>query len=182
MSEYLEEKTLPELRDIADDLAIDYPKNISKAKLMAKIEDDGDEAVADIPAKVEGITPKKKETKTELKKRMNILRRVRISANDPQYKGRNGISLQVGNAITIVGKFIPFDTVWHVQQPVYDVLKRRQWRETKFVTDKTTGMKVPKVTMRPSFVIEDLEPLTQKELDSLASDQSARGAIPNEND
>ena len=181
MSEYLEGKSLSELRDIAEELGLEYPKNIGKAKLLVLIEAD-DAAVQGKPTIIEGVKPKKKETGAEIKKRMNILKRVRISASDPQYKGRNGVSMQIGNKTTIVGKFIPFDTIWHIQEPVYNALKRRQWRETKFVTDRTTGMKVPKVTMRPAFVIEDLPALTQKELDKLASEQAARGSIPGEND
>lgn len=181
MSNYLEEKTLPELRDIATDLAIEYPKNIGRDKLIAKILAD-DETVEDKPAKIEGVEVKKAMTPSEIKKAMQVLKRVRISANDPQLKGRNGVSMKVGNKYGVVGKFIPFDTIWHIQDPIYAALMRRQWRETKFVTDRTTGAKVPKVTMRPAFSIEVLEPLTQKELNRLAIDQSARGAIPTEND
>ena len=139
-----------------------------------------DKAVNGNPTEIEGVKVKKKETKAEIKKRMNILKRVRVSATDPQYKGRNGVTLQIGNSVTVVGKFVPFDTVWHIQEPVYKALKRKQWRETKFITDTTTGMKVPKVTMRAAFVIEDMPALTQKDLDKLAADQSARGSIPNE--
>ena len=64
-----------------------------------------------------------------------------------------------------------------MQQPVYDSLMRKQWRETKFVTDKITGNKIAKQTMHPSFNIELLPQLTVKELKDLAKDQSARGAI-----
>ena len=178
MNAYLEEKSLSELRDIAEELAIDFPKNIGKAKLLEKIQED-ELAVEGKPANIEGTKPKKKETVADLSKRMNVLRRVIISANDPQYKGRNGVSLKVGNAKVMVGKFITFDTIWHIQEPIYKVLKGRKWRETKFKTDPATGNKYPVTTMRPAFVIEDLEPLTKKEIEKLAADQSARGSIPN---
>ena len=177
MNAYLEEKSLSELRDIADELGLEYPKNIGKAKLLEKIQED-ELAVEGKPANIEGTKPKKKETVAELTKRMNILKRVIVSANDPQYKGRNGVSLKVGNSKVMVGKFIPFDTVWHIQDPIYKVLKNRKWRETKFKTDPATGNKYPVVTMRPAFVIEELEPLTKKELGTLATEQAARGSIP----
>lgn len=174
----LEEKTLPELRDIADELGLEYPKNISKAKLLEKIEADN-EAVEGKPAILEGIKPKKKETVSDVKKRMDVLKRIKLSCNDPQYKARNGYTLQVGNKFKVVGKHIPFDTPWHVQEPVYHALKRKKWRETKFITDPTTGNKVAQVRMRPAFVIEDLPQLTKAELKKLAAEQAARGSIPN---
>lgn len=184
MSTYLEEKTLPELRDIAEELGIEFPNNIGKAKLIEKIKED-DEAVEGKPAKkvaIEEDKPKKKMTPTEIKKEMNKLVRCRITAADPQYQGRNGVTLQVGNGTTVVGKFIPFDLIWHAQEPVLNALKQRKWRKTVFKTDRTTGMKVPKTTMHPSFIIEELPQLTEKELKKLAEEQAARGSIPTEND
>lgn len=179
--EYLEGKSLPELRDIADEIGLEYPKNIGKAKLLEKIVED-DEAVEGKPAVVEGIKPKKKETAAEIKKRMNKLIRCKVSTSDPQYMGRNGITMQVGNSTSIVGKFIPFDTVWHMQEPVYNSLKKRKWRKTVFKTDRTTGMKVPVTTVHASFMIEVLPQLTKKEIDKLAVEQASRGSIPGEND
>jgi len=176
---YLQEKSVKQLKVIAEEFGLEFAGNISKEKLIAKIEAD-DAAVEGTPVVVEGVKVAKKETPAALKKRMNILKRVRISANDPQYKGRNGVTLQVGNKVAVVGKFTPFDIVWHIQVPVYEALKRKQWRETKFKTDPATGNKFPVVTMRPAFVIEVLEPLTSKELDKLAAEQAARGSIPND--
>jgi len=181
MSQHLEEKSLPELRDIADELGIEYPNNISKAKIIQKLVED-DEAVEGKPADVEGVKVKKRESAADIKARMNKLIRLRVSSNDPQYKGRNGVTLQVGNKTAVVGKFIPFNTIWHCQEPVLNSLKRRQWRQTVFKTDRTTGMKVPVTSVHPSFIIELLPSLTEKELAKLATDQSARGSIPMDSD
>jgi len=177
--EHLESLDRADLKIVAEDLNIEFAGNIPTEKLIAKIMDDTadeDEAPARI-VEVEGVKKAKKQTVAEMKKEMNLLMRVRVSANDPQYKGRNGISIKVGNAKVIVGKFIPFDMVYHIQKPVYDAFKRKKWRETKFKTDPATGNKIPVVTMRPGFVIEDLEPLTQTELKKLAAEQAARGSI-----
>ena len=177
--EYLNGKELSELRGIAENLGIEFAKNIGKNKLIELIVADED-AVDGKPTQVEGVVAKKKETPAEIKKRMNILKRVRISCNDPQYKGRNGVTKQVGNSTAMVGKFVPFDVIYHVQVPIYDLLKAQTYNQTKFVTDRTTGMKVPVVTTHKAFVIEDLDPLTEKELKALAADQSSRGSIPTE--
>ena len=176
MLEELESKNLSELREIADSLAIDYMKNIGKAKLIEKIIAD-ENLVNGTPKEVEGVVVKKNETVTQMKKRMSILVRCRISANDPQYRERNFISMQVGNAKHVVGKHVPFDTIWHVQKVVLDRLKLRTYRQTKFKTDRVTGNKTPITTIKPSFAIEILPALTAKELKKLAAEQAARGSV-----
>ena len=175
----LEEKSLSELRDIADEIGLEYPKNIGKLKLIEKIKED-DEAVEGKPAKIEGVKPKKKETVSEMKKRMNKLIRVRISANDPQWKNRTFITKQVGNGRVVVGKHIPFNTIWHGQEPVIQSIERQVFRETKFKTDRVSGMKVPVVTIRKSFNVERLPQLTDKEITKLANEQAARGSVDEE--
>lgn len=172
----LEVKELSELRDIATELGLEFPKNIGKVKLIEKIIED-ELAVEGKPAKVEGVKVKKKETVADIRKRMNILIRCRISANDPQYKNRQFVSKQVGNSSAVVGKHIPFDTIWHVQEPVLQALERQTYRETRFKTDRETGNKIPITTVKPAFVIERLKPLTEKELKKLASEQAARGSV-----
>jgi len=177
--EYLEGKTLSELKDIADELGVEFAKNIGKTKLLDKIVED-DKQVDGVPASIEGIKVKKKETVAEMKKRMNKLIRVRISSSSPHYKGRNGVTKQVGNSRVMVGKFVPFNKIWHVQEPILNRLRKEIWRETKFVTDRTTGNKVPVVNVHPAFNIEVLPQLTAKELKKLASEQATRGSIPTE--
>ena len=173
MSIYID-KTLPELREIADELGLEYMKNISAKRLIELLEAD-DAAAEGTPTptvkKVKALTP------AEIRKSMDKLVRCRVSSSDPMYHGRNGVTLQIVNKYKTVGKFIPFDTVWHMPEPIHEALKRRTWRETKFITDKVTGNKVPKTTMRPSFVIELLPDLTEKELKALASEQAARGSL-----
>jgi len=188
MLKELEGKELSELKVIAKELGIDFQKNIGKDKLISKIiadELDVESAPKVEPKKkaikIEGVD-RKNETIQEMKQRMNILKRVRVSANDPQFKGRNGVTLQIGNKNVVVGKFTPFDIIWHIPEPIYKRLKTKLWRETKFKTDPATGNKFPVVRMRPAFVIEDLEPLTSDEIKALAADQAARGSIPGEND
>ena len=176
--EYLGTKELKELKVIADDLGLEYAKNIGKAKLLKLLAEDDESANGSSkPVEVEGMVIKKKETVTEMKKRMSILVRCRISANDPQYRERNFVSMQVGNGKHVVGKHIPFDTIWHVQKVVLDRLKLRTYRQTKFKTDRETGNKTPITTIKPSFAIEILPALTEKELKKLASEQAARGSV-----
>jgi len=177
MNAYID-KSIQELRGIAEDLGIEFAKNIGKNKLIGLLIADDD--AAEGTTKVEGVKVTKEATPAEIRKSMDKLIRCRVSSSDPMYKGRNGVTMQVGNKLKVVGKFIPFNTIWQMQQPVYESLSRKQWRETKFVTDKVTGNKIAKTTMHPSFVIEILPQLTEKELKNLAKDQSARGSIDND--
>jgi len=176
--EYLKSKDLSELKDIAREIGLEFPKNIGKTKLLEKIIADEAEVEGKPKAtEVEGFKVRKKETPSEIKKRMNKLVRCRISANDPQYKERSFVSMQVGNSTAVVGKHIPFDTIWHVQEIILDRLKKRTYRQTKFKTDRLTGNKIPVTTIKPSFAIEILPQLSEKELEKLAAEQAARGSI-----
>ena len=168
--ELLEEKELSELKAIADDLAIEYPRNISKKKIIDKIIDDEEDTVGS----AEGIKVKKQMTRAEIERSMDEMVRVRISPNAPRYKGLNGVSKKVGNKYKVVGKFIPFDIVWHVQRPILESLKNEKFRETKFKTDPITGNKYPITKEKKALVIEELPPITAEELKKLAADQRAR--------
>ena len=174
MNAYLENKSLAELREVATDLGIEFNANIGKTKLLEKIA--ADEAEVNEPKKLEGVKVKEM-TVTEIKKSMDKLIRCRVSTSDPMFIARNGVTKQVGNKHKMVGKFTPFNVIWHMQEPVYNALMKQKWRQTKFKTDPATGHKVPKVTMTPSFNIEVLPPLTKTEIKKLAADQSARGSV-----
>lgn len=176
MRDNLETKELSELREIATELALEFPKNISKAKLIDKIIAD-EEEVNGVYTEAKTVKAKP-ETVAQLKKRMSNLIRCKVSARDPQFHGRRGVTMQVGNSHEVVGKFIPFNVVWHAQEPVIQSLRRKKFRETRFETAPDGKTQIPVTTFHESFLIEELPQLTDKELKQLAADQSARGSIP----
>lgn len=177
MAKY-EDQSLEDLRTMAELKDIDFKKNIGKDALIKKlVEFDNSEIEEDDTPVKEGKTPKK--TLKQKLKEMDIVKRVKISCNDPQFKGRNGVSLKVGNKYKMVGKFVPFDTAWHVQVPVLEALKNKRWRETKMKTTPD-GMKIPVTRIRPAYSIEYLDDLTPDEIKKLAAEQAARGTFTEE--
>ena len=174
-----------ELKAEAEALGLKVPGNISQAKLQAKV----DEVKTRDPKETEyrqsedpveekterGLTPKE-----EAKKIGGRLRRVRITCNDPQFKKLPGIVRAAGSVLYFKKRYIPFNRITHIEQVLYDFLKKSeyQWFEEK--VNRTTGRKYKVSRMSPAYVIEDLPDLTEKELKELAKDQQARGAIGDE--
>ena len=103
--------------------------------------------------------------------------RVRITCHDPQFKKHSGVIRAAGSTIYFVRRFIPFNRPTHIEKVLYDVMKdaKYQWFEEK--VNRTTGRKYKVPRTSPAFVVEDLPPLTKEELEELAKDQQARGAI-----
>jgi hypothetical protein len=115
--------------------------------------------------------------KARAKKEGGKLMRVRVTCNDPQFKKHPGVIRAAGSTLYFVRRFIPFNRITHIEKVLYDFLKRSeyQWFEEK--TNRSTGRKYKVPRTSPAFVIEDLPALTPKELEELAKDQRARGAI-----
>ena len=176
--------SMKELKAEAEALGIKVPGNISKVKLEAKIE-----AVKELNETVETVDepqvevavvekPKKILTpKAQAKKIGGKLMRVRITCHDPQFKKHNGLIRAAGSTLYFVKRFVPFNRITHVEKVIYDFMKQAeyQWFEEKI--NRSTGRKYKVPRTSPAFVIEDLPSLTKKELDELARDQQARGAI-----
>jgi len=173
---------MDELKAEAEELGIKVPGNISKVKLQTKIETARELAI-------EGIVveePKAKEVKkpvkvltpkAQAKKVGGKLMRVRITCHDPQFKKHNGLIRAAGSALYFVKRFVPFNRITHIEKVIYDFMKQTeyQWFEEK--VNRTTGRKYKVPRSSPAFVVEDIVPLTAKELKELSKDQQARGAI-----
>ena len=168
---------MEELKEEAVRLGIKVPGNISKTKLTAKIK--AVKEVIDEPVEEpEAEEPKKKLTPRVLAKKIGgKLRRVRITCHDPQFKKHNGLVRAAGSSLYFKKRFVPFNRITHIEQVIYDFMKRTnyQWFEEKVNRETGRKYKVPRTS--PAFVIEDLPDLTPKELEELGKDQTARGAI-----
>ena len=116
----------------------------------------------------------------KLKARREALKliRVNITCKDPSKNSWDGEILSAGNdVIGDVKKFIPFNTEdgYHIPQILINVMKSKKC--TVFVNKRVNGQTVKEAKSIGAYGIEYLEPLTEQELNELASDQSARHAI-----
>lgn len=164
------------LKERADLMGIKYAKNIGLEALKTKIAaaQIGEEAEEEAaPAK----SKKKAKIKTD-KKEQSALKRIILSNNDPQYKGRQGLLVSVGNEHFNFSKFIKFDTEYHVPQMVYNHIKNERFYQD-FIEKKNpdTGRKYKVSVTKKACVVEDLPPLTQEELEELRTQQAVNRSI-----
>ena len=165
---------LEELRLEADELGLTYPKNIGESKLQEKI-NDYNNGGSEVPqTEVENKPAKKPMTQ---KQKMSKLIRVRVTCNDPAFKKWPGLTRAAGSTTFFRKRFIPFNRETHIEQVLFDSLKRSeyQWFEEKM--NRTSGRKYKVPRSSPSFVIEELTPLTKAEYEKLAQDQRSRGSV-----
>lgn len=186
------------LKQKADLMGISYKSNIGvealKAKINAKLdgtpdpgegsgdgEGDGEQAQTQ-NALAAGPRKKTKaeveqDLRDDMQKNQMALVRVRITCLNPLKGQIKGEIITVANKyIGTVRKFVPFgeatDNGYHLPRILLNELKARKFNS---VTTKKglNGQLLPTQRLVPEFAIEELEPLTQAELDKLASAQLA---------
>ncbi len=191
------QKRIEALKEKCDEYGITYAPQAGESKLQQLLDAyykeqeelsgmQNNVTTADVDeTEEETSTDEKPLTKAELyeqvKREATKLIRVRITCMDPAFKKRKSDLFKVSNkAIGIVGRCVQFDgKPTHVEQVILDVMraKRFQMFEEETVQTAFGPRKVKKGRQVPSFAIEVLSPLTEKELKELAADQAARGSI-----
>lgn len=165
-TESFEEKDeLTLLKERADLMGIKYHPSIGVEKLREKV----NEMLVPKKEKVK-LTPS--QVKMHKIKEANRLVRIRVTCMDPNRKGWKGDFFTVMNPlIGTVKKFVPFNVEWHVPQIIVKQIKRKKRQEFYEVPAKY-GLKVKRARMVPMFAVQELPPLTTKELDDLARKQA----------
>lgn len=108
--------------------------------------------------------------------------RVRIANLDPSKKDLSGEILTVANEyIGTVRKFIPFgeatDEGYHVPQCLLSMMQERKFQTIRTIKDRRTGTVRVETGEAREFAIEILEPLSQAEMQQLATAQQAAGGL-----
>lgn len=171
-AELIQPSELDVLKLRADDMGIKYSPNIGVAKLREKVNTKlaGSKAPEPVASKA---VPKYQELRNEATK----LVRVRITNLNPNKKHSEGEYFRTGNSvISTITRFVPFEHETHVENMLLTMIKNREYA---IVTEKkgADGKLAPVRGMRREFQVEVLPPLTTKELDKLASDQSKRQSV-----
>lgn len=114
--------------------------------------------------------------------------RCRIQNLDPSDAALPGMIITCYNKYTgKVSKYVPFgeenDQGWHLPQIIVNELEQRQFPMRKEIKTRGSSFGVAqyKTQMMRKFSVEKLPPLTKQELEALAQDQKARGAIDTSN-
>ncbi|MGH1461219.1 MAG: hypothetical protein ACRBB6_04205 [Neptuniibacter sp.] len=142
------------------------------------------EAPAAAEAVAEGVDIGEEKPLTDAQKRVRMkkeglaLVRVRITCMNPSKKDWEGELFTVANSFISVKRFVPFNAEdgWHVERILLNAIRDRKYQA--FVKKKTKGGVThvqPKLV--PEFAIEELDPLTEDELEELARQQAMSGSI-----
>ena len=178
----LEKARLDELKHRADLLGISYHPNIGEKKLLERINAKLDEKTPETGVTADEIVTTNKVTKPHVdpekqkliqaKQKALQLVRCRITCMDPAKKEYEGEIFCAGNAlIGTVKKYVPYETVWHVPRIILNMIKARQYQT--FYTEKLpNGLKAKRGKLVRAYAVEELPPLTPKELQELRQRQA----------
>lgn len=171
-------------------LGINSSPNASVHTLRAKLAeaqsqtDPKEDSVAVSPA-TPSPTPSPSQTKADSleKAKKDALRliRVRIQNVNPAKADLHGEIFTFANeVIGKVSKYIPYDEAgesYHVPNCIYKMLKSKKFLNVKTYTDKATGKIQINQSWVDEFALEELPPLTPKELHDLALKQKAQNIV-----
>lgn len=113
---------------------------------------------------------------------MTALVRCRITMLNPAKKNWDGEIITVGNDnIPHISCYVPFnavDGIWHLPRIIFEVLKSKKYQHLVEHTGngrdpRKYGVDIAKTKLLPEYLLEELEPLTEAELQELAMQQLA---------
>ena len=179
------------LKQRADLLGVTYSNSIGTKALKLKIDNKlsgvkDEPEVAEVTSAGSVVPMTQADRDTLIRKEMHDeqmkMIRVRIMNLHPNKKDLHGEILTVANRyLGIVKKFIPYGEVtedgYHVPYVLYQQLKDRKFLSIKTRRNKQTGATIVDQNWVPEFSLEVLPPLTQDELNRLATTQAAAGGV-----
>lgn len=131
------------------------------------------------------LAPKFKDKRQEMHDEYMRLIRCRITNMDPKKKDLQGEIFTVANEMLgTVKKFIPYgefsDNGYHIPYWLFLEILDRRFLNIRTSKDKASGQIKVQTGWAKEFAIEVLPPLTQEELDNLATAQLAAGSVERE--
>ena len=180
----LKAAALEDLKERATKLGIKFHPTIGEDKLREKVAEamtrlDGENTPAseesdEVAATSAYVAPK--ETKAQqayrLKSEASELIRVRVTNMNPNKREWEGEIFTAANSVVgTFRKFIPFNVPWHVPRIILEQLRQRQFQHFTTEVDQR-GNKVRRGRLIAEFAIEELSPLSEKELKELAQRQA----------
>lgn len=157
------------LENQAKILGIKFHPNIGDDKLREKVAEAlNGTAKPDEDEDIQEVEPKRK---APSRSEALALVRVRVTCMNPNKKEWEGEIFCTGNSqLGTIKKYVPFEAEWHVPRVILNMIKRRQYQT--FVTKKTpNGGKIKVGKLVREFAVEELAPLSEKELAELRQRQ-----------
>jgi hypothetical protein len=169
------EDELTVLKDRATQMGIQFHPAIGLDKLRGKVNEalagKTTEPEAEAPAKLTEAQQKNLAARALRKEAMKLIK-VNISCMNPNKGEWDGEIFTTGNSVIgTIRRYVHFNTDWHVEQAILNMLLERQAQI--FVTVKgRNGRKERKGKLIKEFTISYPEKMTQVELDKLAQRQA----------
>lgn len=175
------------LKDKARLLGVAFRDNIKPESLADRVKkhiEEMDKVAAestapDAPEVTTPETPKKDvipETvrlRRQQKRDLLKLIRVRITCHDSSKSAWEGKPFSGGNdIIPSITRYIPFGREWHCEQILLNIIKEERY--TMRTSKKVNGKLVTTAQTVPTYNVEILPPLTEKEIKQLAVQQAAK--------
>lgn len=174
MNDGPEEVSIEEMKAYAKELGISFHPSIGREKLQEKIDEVQD--AQENTAPVEAVEPVKespakgsdKEVRALKRKEANRLVRIQITCMNPNKKAWEGEIFTVSNGLVgTFKKYVPFNVPWHVPYIIYKQIVNRKCQI--FLTPRK-GPVTSKLIQE--FSVQELPPLSEKELKDLANRQA----------
>ena len=174
---------LEALKQRASMLGVKFSPNIGVDKLRAKVDkalsdDDDDEPEVELTA-----VQRKAKVRQEMKLEQTQLIRCRIQNMNPDKRELPGEIWSVSNKyLGTIKKFVAYgegsDEGYHVPKILLEMIRTRKFLQitTKPKANNKADIDV-KTRWVPEFAIQELPPLTAKELADLAASQAAAGGL-----
>jgi len=175
--------------EVAEDLPIPEPAGLDEGAIRAQMEAEFEKKLADkiseitnnmeknVATPVSGIQQSGRQRAAKVREATKLVRCI-VTCRDPLKSAWEGEIISVAN--DVIGeqkKYIPFnvDAGYHIPQIIVNVLKSKKC--TIFVNKRINGEQVKVGKEILAYGIEELEPLSQRELDELAAEQQARRSV-----
>lgn len=174
------------LKERARAMGLTVSNNIGLETLRSKV----NEAMGAVPdenadkEQVNALEPnvKKRTLRQKLYDEEMRLIRVRITCMNPNKKELPGEVFTFANEyLGTVRKYVPFgeatENGYHVPHCIFTMMQARKFLNIRTYRDRRTGTDRVESNWAKEFAIEVLDPLTQKDLDKLATAQIASGSL-----
>lgn len=152
----------------ADLLGIEYPNNITLAKLKAKITEHlGKESVDEANEQYNNLY-------AENMKLVKVI----VTPVDSAKRDYAGEIFAVGNDVLgTVKRFVPFNQEWFIENILYKHIESKEFQFIKTVKDKSTGNEFLESKIIPAYNVTLLPMPTQEELAEMKRIQEAREGV-----
>lgn len=158
------------LKTRADIMGIKYHPSIGVDKLREKV---NEELVGNKQVPGKTAAQLKQQSINEAKR----LKRIRVTCMDPNRVGWKGDYFTLMNStFGSIKKYIPFSTVWHVENALIKMIKRKT-RQEFYETPGKFGLKIKRSRRVPMYAVEELPDLTKDQLEELARQQIKNNSI-----